>query len=157
MKGSDVRVKKFVFTLQKLKEYREQTLDTEKGTLAELRAELAQLEAELEDILEELARLNRELMEMYEDITTSLDISVHKRYINAKQQELHMKRHQILMKNREIEAQLQVVLEATMEVSKLEKLEEHQIEDYKAAEQKETEQFIEEFVSNADWRKAHAD
>ena len=68
-----------------------------------------------------------------------------------------MKRHQILMKEREIEAQLQVVIEATQEVSKLEKLEEHQIEEYKAAEQKENELFIEEFVSNADWRKAHSD
>lgn len=68
-----------------------------------------------------------------------------------------MKRHQILMKEREIEAQLQTVIEATKEVSKLEKLEEHQIEEYRAAEQKETELFIEEFVSNADWRKANAD
>ena len=66
-----------------------------------------------------------------------------------------MKRHQILMQNRKIEAQLQNVIEATKEVSKLERLEEHQLEDYKAAEQKETEMFIEEFVSNADWRKAH--
>ena len=54
-------MKRFVFTLQRLKEFREQTLDTEKGTLAELRAELTQMEAELEHILEELAKLNREL------------------------------------------------------------------------------------------------
>ncbi len=150
-------MKKFVFTLQRLKEYREQVLDTEKGTLAELRADLAQLEAELQQILEELAALNRKLIEMYNEGTTVNDIAVVKRYINSKQQELHMKRHQILMKNREIENQVQVVLEATMEVSKLERLEEHQLEDYKAAELKENEQFIEEFVSNADWRKSHAD
>lgn len=149
-------MKKFVFSLARVKQFREQTLETEKGTLAELRAELAQLEAELEDILEELARLNRELMAMYEKGTTPADIALHKRYLNAKQQELHQKRHQILMQNRKIEAQLQTVIDATQEVSKLERLEEHQIEEYKAAEQKETEQFIEEFVSNSDWRKAHA-
>ena len=68
-----------------------------------------------------------------------------------------MKRHQIMLKEREIERQLEVVVEATKEVSKLEKLEEQQIEEYKAAEQKETEAFIEEFVSNADWRKAHGE
>ncbi|MBP5605595.1 MAG: flagellar export protein FliJ [Ruminiclostridium sp.] len=150
-------MKKFVFTLQSLKDYREQTLDTEKNTLASMRAELAQLEAELETILEELAKLNRDLLELYKEGTTANDIAVHKRYINNKQQELHMKRHQILMQNRKIEMQLQEVIDATKEVSKLEKLEEHQIEDYKAAEQKETEQFIEEFVSNADWRKTHID
>ena len=150
-------MKKFVFTLQRLKEFREQTLDTEKGTLAELRAELRELESELQKILEDIARLNRELMELYKKGTTANDIAVHKRYINNKQQELHMKRHQILMQNRKIEQQLQTVIDATKEVSKLEKLEEHQLEDYKAAEQKENEQFIEEFVSNSDWRKAHAE
>ena len=150
-------MKKFVFTLQRLKEYRETTLDTEKGTLAELRAELRELEAELEEILADIVRLNRELMELYEKGTTVNDIALHKRYINNKQQELHMKRHQILMQNRKIEQQLEVVIEATKEVSKLEKLEEHQLDDYKAAAQKETEMFIEEFVSNADWRKSHTD
>ena len=150
-------MKKFVFTLQRLKEFRETTLDTEKGTLAELRVELQEMEAELEKILEDIVRLNRELMELYQKGTTANDIAVHKRYINNKQQELHMKRHQILMQNRKIEQQLEVVIEATKEVSKLEKLEEHQLDDYKAAEQKETEMFIKEFVSNADWRKSHAD
>lgn len=150
-------MKKFVFTLERLKQYREQVLETEKGSLADLRGQLNRLQAELEDILEELARLNRELVEMYERGTTPLDISVHKRYIAAKQQELHMKRHQIMLKEREIERQLEVVVEATKEVSKLEKLEEQQREEYKAAEQKETEAFIEEFVSNSDWRKAHGE
>ncbi|HBI52461.1 MAG TPA: flagellar export protein FliJ [Ruminococcaceae bacterium] len=151
------RVKKFVFTLQNLKEFREQTLDTEKGTLAEMRVELVEMEAQLEHILEELAKLNRDLLELYAKGTTANDISVHKRYINAKQQELHQMRHQILMQNRKIEQQLQAVIDATQELSKLERLEEHQLDDYKAAEQKETEQFIEEFVSNADWRKQHAE
>ena len=150
-------MKKFVFTLQNLKEFREQTLDTEKGTLAEMRAELVEMEAQLEHILEELAKLNRDLLELYAKGTTANDISVHKRYINAKQQELHQMRHQILMQNRKIEQQLQAVIDATQELSKLERLEEHQLDDYKTAEQKETEQFIEEFVSNADWRKQHAE
>ena len=150
-------MKKFVFTLQNLKEFRVQTLDTEKGTLAEMRAELVEMEAQLEHILEELAKLNRDLLELYAKGTTANDISVHKRYINAKQQELHQMRHQILMQNRKIEQQLQAVIDATQELSKLERLEEHQLDDYKAAEQKETEQFIEEFVSNADWRKQHAE
>ena len=50
-------MKKFVFTLQRLKEFREQTLDTEKGTLAELRAELRELESELQQILDLQERL----------------------------------------------------------------------------------------------------
>ena len=85
-------MKKFVFTLESLKRYQDQVLETEKGKLSELRGELNRLEAELEDILAELERLNRELVVMYEKGTTPLEISVHKRYISAKQQELHMKK-----------------------------------------------------------------
>jgi len=45
-----------------------------------------------------------------------------------------------------------VVVEATKDVKTLEKLEEKQLEEYKALENKENEQFIEEFVSNASIR-----
>ena len=51
------------------------------------------------------------------------------------------------------EAQLQKVVDATKEVSKIEKLEEKQIEQYKYEEQKESELFIEEFVSNSTFRE----
>ena len=68
---------------------------------------------------------------------------------------MHQHRHKILMKQREIETQLNNVVSATQEVSKLENLEEHQLEDYKMAVQKEEELFIDEFVTNSDWRKAN--
>ena len=48
-----------------------------------------------------------------------------------------------------IEKQLGIVVEATKDVKTLEKLEEKQLEEYKALETKENEQFIEEFVSGA--------
>ena len=48
-----------------------------------------------------------------------------------------------------VQKQLKVVVAATQEVSSLEKLEEKQIEEYRYQEQKETEQFIEEFVSGS--------
>ena len=53
----------------------------------------------------------------------------------------------IWMKQQEINKQLGVVVEATKDVRTLEKLEEKQLEDYRAAANKENEQFIEEFVS----------
>ena len=43
---------------------------------------------------------------------------------------------------------MQKVIDATKEVSKLEKLEEKQLEEYRYAAQKEQEQIIEEFVTN---------
>ena len=57
-------------------------------------------------------------------------------------------------KQEEINKQLGVVVEATKDVRTLEKLEEKQLEDYKAAANKENEQFIEEFVSGQSIRAA---
>ena len=60
-----------------------------------------------------------------------------------------MKRQEIAEKNREIEKKLEDVLEATKEVKKLEKLEEHQLEEYREQETKENENFLEEFFGGS--------
>ena len=60
-----------------------------------------------------------------------------------------MREAQAAEKRIEIEKQLGIVVEATKDVKTLEKLEEKQLEEYKALEIKENEQFIEEFVSGA--------
>ena len=75
------------------------------------------------------------------------EVSVRKRYIVSLQQEIHAHDASAAMKQQEINKQLGVVVEATKDVRTLEKLEEKQLEDYKAAANKENEQFIEEFVS----------
>lgn len=146
-------MKKFEFTLASLKKYREQVLDGEKATLSVLRSELNDMETELKQTLELLGLAGVELMEMYEQGTHANEIALQKRYISTLQAEVHQWRHKIMMKEREIEGQLSNVVLATQEVRKLEKLEEQQLEEYKAAAAKEDELFIEEFVSNADWRK----
>ena len=149
-------MKKFVFTLERLKKYREQILETEKGTLSALRGQLAELTREAEELLALIELKNRELTELLAKGTNPVEISTRKRYISAKQQELAQTRQKISLKEQEIEKQMGVVVVATQEVSKMEKLEEHQLEAYNAEAQKENELFIEEFVSNDDWRKNNA-
>lgn len=146
-------MKKFRFSLAKLKEYREKVLDSEKTTLSIMRRELVELEGELAALIELIDIKHDELrLEMLAG-TTPLEISTRKRYITAKKQELYLKRVEIGEKEKQIEKQLRRVIEATQDVSVLEKLEESQLEEYRAAELKENEQFIEEFVTNADFRK----
>ena len=84
----------------------------------------------------------------------AFEISVRKRYIVTLQQEIHAKDASAARKQEEINKQLGVVVEATKDVRTLEKLEEKQLEDYKAAANKENEQFIEEFVSGQSIRAA---
>ena len=146
-------MKKFEFSLERLKQYREQVEETEKNKLGELRAQLRILEAETEELLALIEKKNDDLRELYRHGAFPHEISSLNRFISLKQQELHRKRRDIILKNEEIAAQLTVVIDSRREVSKLEKLEEHQLEDYRFMEKKEQEKFIEEFVANAEFNK----
>ena len=148
-------MKKFQFTLQKLMDFREQELDRQKNTLNALRGELNKIEAAAADLRRKVYAESAELERVCSEGAQIHEISVRKRYIVTLQQEIHMREAQAVQKRQEIDAQLGVVVEATKDVKTLEKLEEKQLEEYKALENKENEQFIEEFVSNASLRSAN--
>lgn len=140
-------MKKFEFTLQKLMDFREQELDRQKNSLALLQADLKRIEESRELLIEKVAVESEQLERVFTLGASATEIAMRKRYIVSLQQEIHLKEQQELQKKQEIETQLGVVVEATKDVRTLEKLEEKQIDEYKAAVQKENEQFIEEFVS----------
>ena len=128
-------MKKFQFTLDRIKQYRMQLEEMEKNDLAALRAELAQLREEEGDIKKSIAAKTEELKRIFRRGAYPNEITVANRYITLRKQDLEA----------EIEKKLEDVLEATKEVKKLEKLEEHQLEEYREKEAKETESFLEEF------------
>lgn len=138
-------MKKFKFTLDRIKQYRIQIEEMEKNDLSALRAELAELEEQAEEIKSSIIAKSDELRRLYRKGAYPNEISVANRFLTYKKQMLEMKLGEIEEKNREIEKKLQDVIEATQEVKKMEKLEEHQLEEYKQAELKENENFIEEF------------
>ena len=142
-------MKKFTFSLERIKQYREQVEETEKNVLGEMRAELNALTASREELLRIIAEKNEELRLLYQKGAFPIEISTLNRFISVKKAELEEKRAEIRRKENEIEYQLEKVLDATREVQKLEKLEEHQLEEYRELERKEQEHFIEEFVSNS--------
>lgn len=146
-------MKKFKFTLESLKKYNEQILDSEKNTLGRLRAEYADMQKALEAKGFEYEEAIEKLEELMRSGTNVMRVSLHKRYIASLQQDMYRIRAEMAAKDEEIQHQLQKVVDATKEVSKIEKLEEKQIEQYKYEEQKESELFIEEFVSNGTFRE----
>lgn len=141
-------MKKFNFTLQSLKKYNDQMLDSEKSVLGRLRAELAEMQAELDVKTAEYELSIDKLNELVRGGTTAMRLSLHKKYVSSLQQDIYRIKGRMAQKRDEVEQQLQRVIDATKEVSKLEKLEEKQLEEYRYAAQKEQEQIIEEFVSN---------
>ena len=144
-------MKKFQFTLQKLMDFRQQELDRQKNTLSALQADLQRIYAEKEQLIKQVEEFSAELETVCRQGAQAFEISVRKRYIVTLQ---HAKDASAARKQEEINKQLGVVVEATKDVRTLEKLEEKQLEDYKAAANKENEQFIEEFVSGQSIRAA---
>lgn len=140
-------MKKFQFTLQKLMDIRQQELDRQKNTLSALQAELQRIYQEKEELIRRVEESSQDLEIICRQGAQAFEVSVRKRYIVSLQQEIHAHDASAAMKQQEINKQLGVVVEATKDVRTLEKLEEKQLEDYKAAANKENEQFIEEFVS----------
>ncbi len=149
-------MKKFQFTLQKLMDFRQQELDRQKNTLSVLQAELQRIYEEKDELSRKVEEFSAELEEVCRSGAQAYEISVRKRYIVSLQQEIHARELSAAQKQEEINRQLGVVVEATKDVRTLEKLEEKQLEDYKAAAVKENEQFIEEFVSGQSIRKAQS-
>ena len=141
-------MKKFNFTLQSLKSYNDQVLSGEKSVLGRLRAELAEQQALLDEKTAEYEQSIIKLNALVSEGTTAMRLSLHKKYVSSLQQDIYRIKAQMAQKREEIEIQLEKVVEATKEVSKLEKLEEKQLEEYRYAAQKEEELRIEEFVSN---------
>lgn len=141
-------MKKFNFTLQSLKRYNDQVLSGEKSVLGRLRAELAEQQSLLDEKTAEYEQSIIKLNALVSEGTTAMRLSLHKKYVSSLQQDIYRIKAQMAQKREEIEIQLEKVVEATKEVSKLEKLEEKQLEEYRYAAQKEEELRIEEFVSN---------
>lgn len=140
-------MKKFQFTLQKLMDFRQQELDRQKNTLSALQAELQRIYQEKEELIRRVEESSQDLEIICRQGAQAFEVSVRKRYIVSLQQEIHAHDASAAMKQQEINKQLGVVVEATKDIRTLEKLEEKQLEDYRAAANKENEQFIEEFVS----------
>ena len=125
-------MKKFQFTLQKLMDFRQQELDRQKNTLSALQADLQRIYAEKEQLIKQVEEFSAELETVCRQGAQAFEISVRKRYIVTLQQEIHAKDASAARKQEEINKQLGVVVEATKDVRTLEKLEEKQLEDYKA-------------------------
>lgn len=149
-------MKRFQFTLQKLMDFRQQELDRQKNTLSALQSDLQRMHQEKEELIRRVEQSSEELDVVCRQGAQAYEISVRKRYIVSLQQEIHAHEFSISMKQEEVNKQLGVVVEATKDVRTLEKLEEKQLEEYKAAATKENEQFIEEFVSGQSIRKAQS-
>lgn len=141
-------MKKFEFSLSKLLKYKLQILDREKNALSELRHKKATAEEELANQKKLLTISNESYIEQTAKGMSAQVMITTKRYLSYLSDKIFQLEKIISIYTGQIEKQLVVVVEATKEVNTVEKLEEKQRQDYKEAERKENELFIQELVTN---------
>ena len=141
-------MKKFKFSLDKLKSYKEQIKKREENTLASLRAEQLEKLHEKEELLKELDRRNAEFIRKSEIGMTAMEMVTEKGFISYILDSIKAKDKEISIMTAKINKQLIVVTEASREVQTLEKLEEKQLDEYRFKERKADEAFIDEYVGN---------
>jgi flagellar export protein FliJ len=147
-------VKRFQFTLDKLKSYREQLLEREKNALAVMRLERVRFEDEKKAAEIELAESSENFKRKTAAGVSVSEFLTHKNHHYALGGRIVEKQKAIEEAERRIEKQLRKVVEATADVRTLEKLEEHQLEEYTAKAAKEDELFIAEFVNTSQFHKS---
>ena len=139
-------MKKFEFSLKKLSDYKEQVLKKEKNELAGLRRQQQIYIDQKRKLIDCLEKTNEQFNK--ERDFSPQKMAVHKYYMSSLNEQIKQSIDHIASIQKKIDEQLQVVITATKEVNTLDKLEQKQIEEYKKAETRENELFIEEFVSH---------
>ena len=138
---------KFMFSLDKVLNFKQQTLDVKKNELAHLRFQLRELEQKIDDLNHDFAVANQKMILELQDGLTPRDISIYKIYfndINQKTKKLISEKLQLM---EVIEQKKRGVVELNSEISGLERLRDKQLEAYFKAVRKAEELAIEEFVS----------
>jgi len=141
-------MKKFTFSLNVVKEYKEKLLDN-------LKAEQAVILSAIEDqkkliaAMEETERLvNAEVNEKNSKGIAPHELLNYKRYLRVLQNDIDKEYEKLEELNEAAEQKRIEIMEMKKETTILEKLEEKKLEEYNDSERKEQELFIEEFVSN---------
>lgn len=145
-------MKRFEFSLNKLMGYKRQVLDREKNNLAHLRRQQQQYMDEKRALEEKLRNSNREFCLKSAQGMTIMQVNVFKGYHQTLSAQIKELETSIANMETKVQRQLSVVIEATKEVSSLEKLEGKQLEEYNFKAAKAEEQFIAEYVTNSTYR-----
>lgn len=145
-------MKRFEFSLNKLMGYKKQVLDREKNSLAHLRMQQQQMQDEKEQLEAKLKKSADEFRELSSKGISVMQITMFKGYHQSLRMQIADLRLAIEEMEKKVQKQLGVVIDATKEVSSLEKLEEKQLEEYKAKVAKAEEQFISEYVMNSTYK-----
>lgn len=141
-------MKKFRFTLEKMRGFREQTLETQKNKLAQLRYAQTQLEEKIQSMKAAFAQISQTMHTEQQQGMPAYKLRSYNLQLDNIRNQLDELYVYLRKAQAAVEQQLQKVVLAQQEVAKLDKLEERQFEEYQENARKAEAAFIEEMVSS---------
>lgn len=141
-------MKKFVFSLDKVLNYKNQVLDSLLSEQAAILAEVKQQEKKIEGLREQYTQCCRELNKRQLDGMIVGAIYAYENYLEILDYQVKEEQKVLLVLKQKEAVKREQVIEARKETASLDKLKEKKEIEYNKAVQKEEERFVEEFVSN---------
>ena len=146
-------MKKFKFSLDKMRNYRDQLLDEEKNRLAQLKQIQFGIEQKIHELEFSFYELSQEMKTEQEKGTYISKLRTYDSQLTNVRHQLNQLSLDLSKAQENVDRQMTVVVSASQEVSKLDKLEEKQLEEYQKDVAKAEEALIDEFVSSDSIRK----
>lgn len=140
-------MKKFEFSLGHVLDYRERLLDEEKGALQRIKAERDEIEDNIRRLEKSFADASLKMVKAQTEGTTILEIQKINAQLENIRMQLEQQRRELQKAELKVEHQMKVVIAANQEVSKLDKLQERQLEEYRHDVAKAEEDRVDEFVA----------
>lgn len=141
-------MKKFQFTMRKILDLKNNILEAEKTRLGQLKEAQRRIEREIEALEAAMRDISLEMLAAQSEGVTIAELIAY----NARRANIRMQLEELAARLAEavksVDHQTQVVIEASREVSKFEKVEERQYEVYRETEKKAESARVEELVVN---------
>lgn len=141
-------MKKFQFTMRKILDLKNNILETEKNRLAQLKEAQRRIESEIEALEGAMRDISLEMLAAQSEGVTIAELIAY----NARRANIRMQLEELALRLadavKSVDRQTQIVVEASREVSKFEKVEERQYELYREVEKKAENARVEELVVN---------
>lgn len=141
-------MKKFEFSMQKILDLKNNILEEEKNRLGRLQEEKRKIEFRIEALQTASREISEEMKRAQLEGVTVAELLAGSARQNIIRLQMEDMLRQLETAQEKVDAQMQVVVAASQEVSKLEKVEERQYEIYRGFEKKAEATRIEELVTN---------
>lgn len=141
-------MKKFEFSMQKILDLKNNVLEAEKNRLAQLQEEARRIERRIEALEQAMRDIADEMRRAQTDGVTVAELIA----FNARRGNIRLQLEELALQHRDaqksVDRQVQIVVAASQEVSKFEKVEERQYEVYRDIAKKAETARVEELVVN---------